>query len=287
MRFIGQISGEERARRFGDFLLSRGIEHQLESEGDGQWAVWIQEEDRVGEAQQWLARFQSDPHAREFTSAAPVARPPRKPTAEPTRAAGPARWRAGRMLPRFGAFGVGPLTLGLIAASVAVAVGSSLGLRAVLLEKLLLWWPAVTGGQVWRLVTPIFVHFGIWHLLFNMLWLFQLGSMIERHLGTVVLAKVVLGTAALSNLAQYVVSGPNFGGMSGVVYALAGYVWMRGRHDPNSGVYLDPQSFQWLLIWLVLCFTGLLGPVANTAHLVGLIAGAGWGRLAAREAWRR
>jgi GlpG protein len=72
-----------------------------------------------------------------------------------------------------------------------------------------------------------------------------------------------------------------------VVYALAGYVWMRGKHDPNADVYLDPQSMQWLLIWLVLCFTGLLGPVANTAHVVGLVAGAVWGRLAAWRAWRR
>jgi GlpG protein len=145
----------------------------------------------------------------------------------------------------------------------------------------------VLRGEVWRLVTPIFLHFGIWHLLFNLLWLFQLGSMIERRLGTGTLAAVVLGTAALSNLAQALVSGPNFGGMSGVVYALAGYVWMRGKHDPNADVYLDPQSMQWLLIWLVLCFTGLLGPVANTAHVVGLVAGAVWGRLAAWRAWRR
>jgi GlpG protein len=151
----------------------------------------------------------------------------------------------------------------------------------------LLWLPAVLHGEVWRLVTPIFVHFGIWHLLFNLLWLFQLGSMIERRLGTGSLAALVLGTATVSNLAQALVSGPNFGGMSGVVYALAGYVWMRGKHDPNTDVYLDPQSIQWLAIWLVICFTGLLGPVANTAHLVGLLAGAAWGRLDAWRAWRR
>lgn len=287
MRLIGQLPSEEQARRFGDFLLTRGIHHQLETEGDGHWAVWIQEEDRVAEAQQWLARFQTDPDATEFAEAARLARQQRK--AEPAEdVAKPRRsWTMGRVLPQFGAFGAGPLTFVFIVLCVAVALVSRMGKDAGLLQHLLLWLPAVMRGEVWRLVTPIFVHFGIWHLLFNLLWLFQLGSMIERRLGTSTLAALVLGTAALSNLAQYLAGGPNFGGMSGVVYALAGYAWMRGKHDPNTDVYLDPQSIQWLLIWLILCFTGLLGPVANTAHVVGLIAGAAWGRLAAWRAWRR
>ena len=75
--------------------------------------------------------------------------------------------------------------------------------------------------------------------------------------------------------------------MSGVVYALAGYIWMRGRHDHASGLYLDRRSIEWLLIWLVLCFTGLLGPVANAAHLGGLVAGVVWGRVSAWFTSRR
>jgi GlpG protein len=287
MRLIGQLSSEEQAQRFAAFLLSRGIHHQVETEGDGHWAVWIQEEDRVAEAQQWLARFRAAPDAPEFVDAARRARTQRAAETAQERAVERGAWTARRVFPRFGGFGAGPLTFVLIAVCLAVALFSRMGQEPGWREWLFLWLPAVLRGEVWRLVTPIFLHFGIWHLLFNLLWLFQLGSMIERRLGTGTLAAVVLGTAALSNLAQALVSGPNFGGMSGVVYALAGYVWMRGKHDPNADVYLDPQSMQWLLIWLVLCFTGLLGPVANTAHVVGLVAGAVWGRLAAWRAWRR
>jgi GlpG protein len=74
--------------------------------------------------------------------------------------------------------------------------------------------------------------------------------------------------------------------MSGVVYGLAGYVWMRGKYDLTSGVYLDRASIQWLLVWLVVCFTGAVGPIANVAHLAGLIIGVIWGRVAAWLAHR-
>ena len=75
--------------------------------------------------------------------------------------------------------------------------------------------------------------------------------------------------------------------MSGVVYGLAGYVWMRGKYDRASGVGLDPQSVTILLVWLVVCYTGVVGPVANTAHLVGLIVGMVWGRVSALWASRK
>ena len=84
-----------------------------------------------------------------------------------------------------------------------------------------------------------------------------------------------------------VATGPGYvGGMSGVVYGLAGYVWMRGKYDRASGVYLDPQSIQWLLLWLVVCYSGFVGRVANMAHLSGLVIGVVWGRVAAYFASR-
>ena len=69
-------------------------------------------------------------------------------------------------------------------------------------------------------------------------------------------------------------SGPAFGGMSGVVYGLFGYLWIKTKFDPRSGFYLDPNLTMWFLIWFVLCMTGAVGPIANWAHGVGLAAGA-------------
>jgi GlpG protein len=132
------------------------------------------------------------------------------------------------------------------------------------------------------LFTPAFIHFGPLHLVFNLIWLYQLGCMIEARQGTLLFAALVAVTDVGPMLAQYLVSGPGYvGGMSGVVYGLAGYVWMRGKYDRASGLYLDRQSVQWLLVWLVVCFTGAVGHVANTAHVAGLIIGVVWGRVSA------
>src|SRR5205085_874741 len=138
-------------------------------------------------------------------------------------------------------------------------------------------WGAIQHGEVWRLITPVFIHFGIAHILFNMLWLRDLGSMFEARLGSLYLFAFIVVVAAASNAGQYSVTHyPVFGGMSGVNYALIGYAWIRGRFDPGAGVHLDRQSLIWALIWFGACFTGFLGPIANTAHGVGLILGMAW-----------
>jgi GlpG protein len=113
-----------------------------------------------------------------------------------------------------------------------------------------------------------------------MLWLRDLGSMIEGRQSTGQLAVLVLTIAAGSNLAQFFYRGaPNFGGMSGVVYGLLGYIWLRGKFDPASGLFLHPSTVVMMLIWLVAGFTGVLGPIANFAHLAGLMMGVVWGYL--------
>jgi GlpG protein len=91
---------------------------------------------------------------------------------------------------------------------------------------------------------------------------------------------LVLTLAAVSNLAQYFVAGPIFGGMSGVVLRVAGIHLDAGQVDPSSGYFVHPTTMTIMLIWLVVCYTGWLGTVANTAHSAGLILGGLWGYLA-------
>lgn len=153
-------------------------------------------------------------------------------------------------------------------------------------------------GQVWRLVTPIFLHFGPIHLLFNMMWLWTLGRPLETLLRRTRFALLVVVIAAVSNVAEALIGGTNFGGMSGVVYGLFGFVVVHGKLNPMGGLHLDPRTVRYMLIWLVLCFTGYLGPIANWAHTFGLLAGGmigggialrsgGWTALRRRHEFRR
>lgn len=135
------------------------------------------------------------------------------------------------------------------------------------------------GGQYWRFVTPVFLHFGWLHIVFNSLWCWELGKRIETVLGSVHLAGLFLVTAVLSNSAQHLASGPVlFGGLSGVVYGFLGFAWVAGRLNARWRVLTpSPTIMLFMVGWLVICITGVfdvLGfSVANGAHLGGLLAG--------------
>ena len=138
---------------------------------------------------------------------------------------------------------------------------------------------ALAEGQFWRLLTPIFLHFGIFHLAFNSLWIWEFGRRIEGFAGSLHLAVIVLLTGVGSNLGQYLWEGPSlFGGMSGVLYGLLGYLWIRHKVHPQPELALPPGIVGFLLAWLVICMTGIVdllmgGRIANAAHASGLVLG--------------
>jgi len=182
-------------------------------------------------------------------------------------------------------YGFGPLTLVLICISVAVFLLSKSGGGTVqtvpwlFISEYRIGLPEIQGGQLWRLVTPMFIHFDFLHVFFNMLWLRDLGGMIEGRQNSLQLAILIFAIAAVSNLAQYYAAGPMFGGMSGVVYGLVGYIWTRGRYDPGSGLFLHPSTVVMASIWFLVCLVGWVGYAANAAHGAGLCVGIAWGYL--------
>ena len=142
------------------------------------------------------------------------------------------------------------------------------------------------GGQVWRLFTPMFVHLSWAHLILNMLALVQFGGLLERRYGVGRFLALVAVLALISNVSQYVGAGPGFGGMSGVIFGLFGYVWIHGRVNPEGlGYVLDPQTVTATMVWFFLCFSGII-PIANFAHAGGLITGAALGWIVARHSMR-
>jgi membrane associated rhomboid family serine protease len=181
------------------------------------------------------------------------------------------------------------VTISLIAISVALTALTDFSLVMPLIIGL----PGrplfsdILSGEVWRLVTPMFLHLSFLHIVFNMMWLWDLGRLVELVKGSIFLLLLVLVTGAASNVAQYAITqSPGFGGMSGVVYALLGYVWMQGKHNPRFGFEMHKATVIMMLVWYVLCWTGLVGPIANWAHTGGLLLGVAWGYLDARRAHR-
>ena len=178
------------------------------------------------------------------------------------------------------------VSIALIALSALVALLSSFGTLVENLGILFISDPDQSGfasvfsGQIWRLLTPAFIHFGPMHLIFNLLWVWDLGMVIENKKGPGFYLGFFVVAAVISNVAQYLLtSNPFFGGMSGVVYGLFSYVWIRGRYDPAFNGIMRKATVNMMLAWFVLCWTGLLGPIANWAHTMGLVVGAVWAYL--------
>ena len=134
--------------------------------------------------------------------------------------------------------------------------------------------------QPWRLISPMLLHFGWLHLVFNVLWWLDLGRRIERQ-SKLLLVALLLVTSLAANVAQAWQVASLFGGLSGVIYGLLGYIWVMDRYNPVR--YHLPQNILiFMLLWLLLGISGLFpalgfGDMANMAHLGGLVAGVALG----------
>ncbi|AMQ90403.1 Rhomboid protease GlpG [Marinobacter sp. THAF39] len=134
----------------------------------------------------------------------------------------------------------------------------------------------VASGQLWRLISPDFLHFSWTHIIFNSVMLWFLGSQIEWIDGRARLVALFLVTSLAANLLQYLVSGPLFGGLSGVVYGILGYCWLSQQRRPRF--QFPPALVTFALVWMVIGFTPIpemigLGRMANEAHLGGFVGG--------------
>lgn len=168
----------------------------------------------------------------------------------------------------------GPFTLGMIAACVLVYLAMQvMGDRAVMVW---LAWPYADDlrYELWRYFTHALLHFSLLHITFNLLWWWYLGGPLEKRLGSGKLITLTIISALLSGYVQAKFSGPLFGGLSGTVYALMGYVWLRGERDPQSGIYMQRSLMAFAVLWIVLGFFDILGlSIANAAHITGLLVG--------------
>jgi GlpG protein len=127
----------------------------------------------------------------------------------------------------------------------------------------------------WRLLGPTFMHGGVAHLLMNLCWWWLLASRVERTFGTSSLAILFVVSALIANVAELMHTGPGFGGMSSVNYALFGFTACIGWLRPNWGLYLPKGIVIFLVIWLVIGYLDILWvTTSDDLHFFGMLTGA-------------
>jgi len=290
MRLIGHLADEKSARAFADYLYVQGIENQLDQDSKDGWGIWISDEDKITHATDLLTAYRQNPTDPKYAKVAKGAAELRA-QEEKDQDSYRKKLRSRRHLFRpLTTYGFGPLTFGMIAVSVVVYFLSNFGHNEDAIRGLFITdfstgrWdrtlPEIRQGEIWRLITPIFIHFSLPHIVFNLFCLRDFGSMIEARQSSLHLLILTVVIGICSNLGEvYIGHTPDFGGMSGVLYGLLGYIWLRGKFDPGSGLYLHPYTVIMMIVWFFACYTGFIGAVANTAHAVGLGMGMAWGFL--------
>ncbi|MBW7472512.1 rhomboid family intramembrane serine protease [Marinobacter sp. F4218] len=257
---------------FSRWLSGQGVAHRITEENDHQ-VLWLENPEHAEPVLIALERFLAEPDLRDAVE---------RQHHSPVFVRG--RWQPS---PRHA-----PVVLGLIILAVIMIWVTAMG-RNEFAAALMVIDPrdfdwstmagrvdalanTLAGGQVWRLLTPDFLHFSWTHIIFNAVMLWFLGSQIEWFDGRGRLIVLFLGTSIFSNGLQYLVSGPLFGGLSGVVYGILGYCWLSQRKVPRF--HFPPALVTFAVVWMVIGFTPFteflgLGRMANEAHLGGFVSG--------------
>lgn len=271
MHRIKELAGGEDLSGFSTWLGHQGVNHRITRE-DGNQVLWLANPDHAEPVLAALEQYMTEDEVRERVNRAGRA---------PIRGG---RWQPS---PRHA-----PLVFAMIAAAALVAWLTGLGENLV--SALFMYvdprvhdWQSFDGrvqalmdtlgsGQVWRLITPDFLHFSVMHILFNAVMLWFLGSQVEWMDGKGRFVALFLITSLASNTLQYLVSGPLFGGLSGVVYGVLGYCWLSQQRLPRF--QFPPALVTFALVWMIIGFTPLpvmlgIGRMANEAHLGGFLGG--------------
>ena len=328
MRLIGELDDANGARTLAAYLLVNGIETQVDDE-NGKSEIWVKDEDRFEESLEEFNSFKLNSSDAKYTTAMSKAKAIVKEEEKKRQKIQKNIVEvSGGNLPR-----QRRLTVILIAITGIVGLLTNFGensskgsvydndlfraLQFVCIEApesaalissvgdnyddLRVRFANLMKGEVWRSFSQIFIHLGIFHIVFNMIWLFQFGTVIEHRYGWWKFGLLVLATAIVPNLFQCGVpewmqgTRPGFvpgdtlmtggGGMSGVVYGLFGFIWMKSIYDRKFGYRLQQSTVVLLVGWLFFCMLpiemrsviGFGVPIGNWAHGVGLLVGMGVG----------
>lgn len=265
MTLLIQLNNAQMARMLIDYLATQHIPCELRETGF-YFAVWLLDDQFLTKAEQEVQRFVREPNHPRYQAAAWSTG---KPVAGKDLDRGNSLWMELTLQAR-------PFTLWI--ACLTIAVFAVCWFYPPAQEWLMFAWPWES-WQVWRLITPAFLHFSVLHILFNLCWWWYLGNRIEKRYGGKKLLVIWFVASLIPNILQALLAGDTFGGLSGVAYALLGYAWLRERLDDNGTRFVSNGLFGFMVVWLVIGFANVLEiQTANLAHLGGLCIGLiqGW-----------
>jgi rhomboid protease GluP len=127
-------------------------------------------------------------------------------------------------------------------------------------------------GEWWTLLTAIYLHGGILHILFNVLWIRQLGPAVEEIYGPARLVVIFTVSGALGFLASDLLSPWPSVGASGSIFGLLGAMVAFGQKRGGTfGAMVLRQYGQWAVLLFIMGF--LMAGVNNVAHAGGFVGG--------------
>jgi len=172
------------------------------------------------------------------------------------------------------------LTWGACAISILIFLGLSTEGDSPSWDSLSKWGAPppdeIWAGAYWAILTSVFVHQALWHLAFNLYWLWIFGGVLERVLGSVRWFFLFATAAVFSSAVELAFAGTTGIGLSGVVYAFFGFLWLAQRRSPAFGGVVTRQTVTVFIAWLIGCWVATLAKiweVGNEAHLSGLVFG--------------
>ncbi len=292
----------EDIRKFSAFLLQKGIAHRI-TEKSGQQVIWAGEDNDAQLIRYYYQQFKNGELNIENHQSNNIAKPAQSNKALNSLATNIMKtpitmifvaisiittlcmyFIPGWLVQRWFIF-INPdiLTQWLVQHGPPSSIHDKIGSLTNILSQTLI------SGQWWRLITPIFLHFSVIHIAFNAAMFLFFGKRIEARHGKATLFILIIFCAVVSNTIQYY-SGLQaivvFGGLSGVIYGLIGFCWIRAK-ETHDGYGIPKGIYGFMIVWLFLGFSGVLnditGTIANGAHAGGLLAGFFAGFISARR----
>ena len=247
------------AQAFVDYLQTQGIEAQLHQEA-GLYFIALQQQN--AQAEVYYQEFLLNPQQEKYLAASWQQDPA---TAAQFSYRGGSFWRA--LQPY-----LQPFTLAISMLCLVVFISLQWDFARTYAALRIADIHGQIGEPWWRWLTPTVLHFSLLHLLMNVSWWVYLGGQLERYQRLRLLAVFVV-TGLASNVAQLLWDGPDFGGLSGVVYGLTAYCYLLPLLKPQMRPIIDHRLMAFMCIMMVAMMFGVVGNIANAAHLVGLLAG--------------